>query len=90
MNKEQLRALLDAEIKAWSSKSYSDLVEELPDVVAYGRGSDAGFHQFEVLMLEHEPEYVHVSISIDDASLLKSFSPLTGGFIVHRDGRVEK
>ncbi len=90
MKKEQLRDLLDAEIEVWSSKSYTTLVEELPDVVAYGRGSDADFHQFEVLMLEHEPEYVHVSISIDDASLMKSLSPLTGGFIVHRDGRVEK
>ena len=65
-------------------------MEELPDVVAYGRGSEADLHQFEVLMLEHEPEYVHVSISIDDASLMKWLSPLTAGFMFYRDGRVER
>ena len=66
------------------------MVEELIDVVAYDRGHDADHHQFEVQMIENEPEYAHVIVSIDDGSFMRSFAPLTCGFIVHRDGRVEK
>ena len=89
MNKEHLRSLLDAEIDAWSRKSFAQLVDVLTDAVTYERGSEADFHQFEVQLLEHEAEYVHVSISIDDGSLLKSIAPLTHSFIVYRDGRVD-
>ena len=90
MKKQHLRELLDAEIEAWSGKSCTALVGELSDVVAYERGAGADFHQFEVQMLENEPGYVHVSISIDDGTLMKSIAPLNRSFIVHRDGRVEK
>ncbi len=90
MDKKRLQGLLDAETDGWSRKSIDSLVEELTDVVSYARGSEADFHQFEVQMIEHEPDYVHVVVSIDDGSFLKSFAPLTRGFIVHRNGRVEK
>ena len=90
MNKKRLQDLLDAETSIWSHKPFAKLVEELTDVVAYGRGSEADSHQFEVQMIEHEPDYVHVIVSIDDGSFMRSFAPLTRGFIVHRDGRVEK
>ena len=89
MKKAQLQSLLDAEVDAWAKKPYATLIEELPDVVAYERGDGADAHQFEVQMLEHEPDYVHVCISIDDGSFRWSFAPLTRSFIVHRDGRVE-
>ncbi|NNE23262.1 MAG: hypothetical protein HKN11_11700 [Rhizobiales bacterium] len=89
MNKKRLQDLLDAETNGWSRKSIDSLVKELTDVVSYGRGSEDDFHQFEVQMIEQEPDYVHVIVSIDDGSFLKSFAPLTRGFIVHRDGRVD-
>ena len=66
MDKKRLQDLLDAETEYWSRKSFDSLVTELSDVVAYGRGSDADFHWFEVQMIEHEPGYVHVVVSIDD------------------------
>ena len=90
MNKKHLQELLDAEAGIWWCKSFANLVEELTDVVAYRRGCGADFHQFEIQMIEHEPDYVHVIVSIDDGGFVRSFSPLTRGFIVHRDGRVEK
>lgn len=90
MNKKRLQNLLDAETSNWSRKSFANLVEELTDVVSYGRGSDADFHQFEVQMIEHEPDYVHVIVSIDDGSFVRFCAPVTRGFIVHRDGRVDK
>ena len=89
MDKKRLQDLLDAETSDWSQKSFASLAEELTDVVAYQRGNEADYHQFEVQMIEHEPDYVHVIVSIDDGSFLKSFAPLTRGFIVHRDGRVD-
>jgi len=89
LEKKHLRDLLDHETSDWSQKSYSHLIEELADVVAYTRGEGANFHQFEVEMIEQELEYVHVIMSIDDGSFARSFTPLTRGFIVYRNGLVE-
>ena len=90
MDKTELESLLDREIEEWSSKSFTKLTEELADVVAYQRGDKTGFHQFEVQMIEQEPEYLHILVSVDDGSFRRSLAPLTRGFIVHRDGRIEK
>ena len=88
MKKEQLAELLAAEIDVWSKKSLALIAEELADVAAYGR-DDPEQHQFEVQLLEHTEEYVHVIISVDDGSFWRSFSPVTRTFLVYRDGRVE-
>ena len=90
MQKHQLKGLLDAEVDEWSRKPYSRLLDELSDVAAYQRDGKVGFHQFEVQMVEREPDYVHVIVSIDDGSFLRSMSPLSRSFIVHRDGHIEK
>ena len=89
MTKSELHRLLDAEVDELSRRSYARLVDDLSDVLAYERGSGAGHHQFEVQMIEHEPGYVHVAVSVDDGSFLRSIAPLTRSFIVHRDGRIE-
>jgi len=89
MDKPRLQSLLDAETKTWAAKPYDQLVQDLNDVVAYGRGEGEDSHQFEVQIIEREETYLHVLVSIDDASLWRSFSPLTRGFFAHRDGRVE-
>jgi predicted SnoaL-like aldol condensation-catalyzing enzyme len=68
MQKHQLQSLLDAEVDEWSQKPYSRLLDELSDVAAYQRDGKVGFHQFEVQMVEREPDYVHVIVSIDDGS----------------------
>ena len=56
----QLRQLLDAEVKHWSGLSYGQLIDELDDVVAYPGERKELKHQFEVQIIEHEPDYVHV------------------------------
>jgi hypothetical protein len=89
MTKSELQRLLDAEVDELSRRSYARLVNDLPDVLTYERGGGASYHQFEVQMIVHEPDYVHVIVSIDDGSFLRSISPMTRSFIVHRDGRVE-
>ena len=89
MDKSRLQGLLDAETKLWAAKSYDQLARELDDVTAYSRGEGEDFHQFEVQIVEHEEAYLHILVSVDDGSFRRSFSPLTTGFFVHRDGRVE-
>ena len=81
--------MLDAEVGELSRRSYAELVDDLSDVLAYERGGGASYHQFEVQMIEHEPDYVHVVVSVDDGSFLRSVSPISRCFIVHRDGRIE-
>jgi hypothetical protein len=89
MTKSGLQRLLDAEVDELSRRSYARLVDDLSDVLAYERGGGASYHQFEVQMIEHEPDYVHILVSVDDGGFLRSFSPITRSFIVHRDGRIE-
>lgn len=89
MDKDALQTLLDREVEAWSRKPFDTLLAELEDVVAYQRGEGPDSHQFEVQLIEREPEYLHVLVSVDDGTFWRSFSPLTRGFIVHRDGRIE-
>ncbi len=89
MKKTRLKSLLDAETAVWSQKTFTELVEELADVAASQRGQGADFHQFEAEAIEVTPDYIHVLLSVDDGSLWRAYSPLTRGFIVHRDGRVE-
>jgi hypothetical protein len=90
MTIDQLRRLLTAEVEYWSGLSYDQLIEELFDVVAYPGESKELAHQFEIQLLEQEPDYVHVCVSVDDGTLRMALTPLTHSFIVHRDGRVEK
>jgi hypothetical protein len=89
MTKSELQRLLDAEVEELSRRSYARLVDDLPDVFAYQRGGGASYHQFEVQMIEHEPGYVHILVSVDDGSFWRSCAPMTRSFIVHRDGRIE-
>ena len=90
MDKTALQSLLDREVEEWSRKPFAMLIDELGDVVSYQRGGKSDFHQFEVQMIEKEPEYLHILVSIDDGRFRRWVAPLTRGFIVHRDGRVEK
>ena len=89
MDKPRLQGLLDAEAKSWAAKPFDQLVLDLSDVAAYGRSEGEDFHQFEVQIVEREEDFLHILISVDDGSLWRSMSPLTRGFFVHRDGRVE-
>ena len=89
MTGSELEKLLDAEVDELSRRSHSRLAHELSDVLACERGDGASYHQSEAQMIENEPDYVHIVISIDDGSLLRSIAPISRSFIVHRDGRVE-
>lgn len=85
-----LARCLRVEVDKWAAKSFGDLVRELQEPVAY-RSTLEGFeYQTEVVILETTEEYVHVSVGVDDMSLLRAIKPLTWSFLVYHDGRVEK
>ena len=87
MTREQLAAVLVAEVDRWSAKSREQLLTELSDVAAYSAAD--GAYQVEVEILER-CEYVHVVVAVDAGSFRRSFNPLCSTFLVHSDGRVEK
>ena len=86
LTEQQLKELLSAELQIWARKPFAQLVAELSDVQGYERGADDCWHQFEVMLVENTPEYIHVLISVDDGSIRWACSPITSGFIVTRTG----
>ena len=82
--RDRWQAVLDTEIKRWSEKSYEKLGLELSELQVYEVEFDSERHQVEVELLENTPDYVHVSISVDDGSLPASLRPATGSFIRSR------
>jgi hypothetical protein len=54
------QAVLDDEVKRWSSLSWERLVAELRDVRAYEVEVDSKQYQVEVELLENTNAYVHV------------------------------
>ena len=89
MEKNDLKTCLRRELDHWSAKSYEALASELQDVVAYSVGEEPGCYQVEVVELERKPEYIHVSIGVDDGGW-RAFVPLSTSFIVRADGSVDK
>ena len=78
--RERWRAVLDAEIKRWSEKSDEELRSKLSELRVYEVEFESKQHQVEVELLESTPDYLHVSISVDDGTVA-SLLPITGSFI---------
>jgi hypothetical protein len=89
MNRDTLRRCLEREVDEWAAIPAAELEERLKDGCSYQRGEAAGEYQVEAMLLECTPEYLHVSISVDDGGL-RAFLPLTQSFLVFRDGRVDR
>ena len=79
--REGCQKVLDAEVARWSELSWEELVRELREARAYQVELDSKQYQAEALLLENTADYVHVSVSVDDGSLLQSIVPLTDSFI---------
>jgi len=82
--REQWRPVLEAELKRWKNKSYATLVRELTDEQVYEIEFEGRNYQVEVSILENKETYVHIVVSVDDASLPASLSPLSESFITRK------
>lgn len=82
----ELRDVLDAEMRRWSTMSFEELVNELEDTRAYETEVESKRYQIEVQLLERTVDYVHVLISVMDGSLRRFIVPLNGSFICKKEG----
>lgn len=89
MVEQKLKELLSEELQEWSKKPRDQIVAELLCSRGYERGMGDSWHQFEVMLVENTPDYIHVLICVDDGSHEWARTPITSGFIVYQDGRVE-
>jgi hypothetical protein len=79
--REESRKVLDVEVERWSKMSCDQLIDELHEEKNYTVEVGSKEYQVEVQILENTAEYVHVSLGVDDGSLLMSIVPVTQSFI---------
>ena len=82
--REEWQKVLQAELTRWSSMSCDTVLTELQNRDAYEVVAESRRYQVEVVLLEDTPEYLHVSIAIDDGSLPGSIHPESESFICRK------
>ena len=89
MTEAQMRELLSQETLAWAERLSADIVAELAKPQTYRRGTGDTWHEIEVTLLEATDDYIHVTTSIHDGSLVWALKPISSSFLIYRDGRIE-
>jgi hypothetical protein len=82
--RERCRAVLDAELRNWTSLTAAELAAALTEERHYEVERDSFDYQVEVQLLEETPACLHVLISVDDGSLRIACSPESADFIVEK------
>jgi hypothetical protein len=85
--REEWHKVLRAELGRWSSMSCSEILAELKTRDVYEVIADSRQYQVEVVLLEDTPEYLHVSVAVDDGSLPASILPESDSFISRKAQR---
>jgi hypothetical protein len=90
MSRVDLAPLLKVEVAKWSAKTIQDLRQELRKG-AFTNALSKEHHHVEVAMLEDHDDYIHVMVSVcHPGAPWSCIHPLSKGFLVYSDGRVEK
>lgn len=89
MWKPVMRQVLGRELAAWSALTCQELRERVPGGLSYETGAGAGRVQVELEILEDEPEYVHVCVTVSDLSTPLAKQPVSSSFIVDERRRGE-
>jgi hypothetical protein len=85
--REQLRPVLEAEIKRWSAMSCAQLTSQLADCPkSYEVEFESKKYQVELQILENTDSYVHVGVAVDDGHFWRAMRPLSSSFIRRKDG----
>lgn len=82
--REQWQRVLQTELSRWSSMSCDDVLAELRNRDVYEVVAETNQYQIEVVLLEDNPEYLHVSIAVDDGSLPGSIRPESSSFLCRK------
>ena len=84
--RENWNRVLALELEQWAAKPWPHLLHDLADGnVAYEVVHDSKIYQVEADLLENTPEYVHVSVAVDDGSLPASIFPASKSFICKKN-----
>jgi hypothetical protein len=83
--REEWQAILDVEVKRWSSMSCAEVLVELHVRDIYEVTAGSKRYQVEAELLENSPEYIQVGISVDDGSLPASIHPVSQCVICRKD-----
>ena len=83
-NRDEMQQFLETEKQRWAAKPVDSLIAELHSVHNYEVVTESGNYQVEVQLLENRPDYLHVSICIDDGHLPTSIVPMVDTFILRR------
>jgi hypothetical protein len=82
--REEWRKVLQSELSRWSSMTCNDVLAELRARDVYELVAESKQYQVEVVLLENTPEYLHVSIAVDDGSLPGSMRPESESFLCRK------
>jgi hypothetical protein len=85
--REEWRKVLQAELTRWSSMSCDTVLTEMRNRDVYEVVAESRRYQVEVVLLEDTPEYLHVSIAVDDGSFPASIHPESESFICRKSKR---
>ena len=82
--REEWRKELQGELSRWSSMACNDVLVELRNRGVYAVVAESKQYQVEMELLEDTPEYLHVSIAVDDGSMPASIRPESASFLCRR------
>ena len=83
-DREVGQRVLQAELTRWSSMSCDAVLTEFRNQAIYEVVAESRHYHVEVVLLENTPEYMHLSIAVDDGSLLGSIHPNSTSFICRK------
>ena len=89
IKKRRLKKILFKEREKYISKSFEDL-SKITEPIVYECSSGKSCYQVEVQLIEKNEEYIHVSIAIDDKSLIRAIFPFSTSFIIYRNDKIKK
>ena len=82
--REQWQEVLQTELSLWSGLSCDEVLKQLRARDNYEVAHESKRYQIEVVLLEDTAEYLHISVAVDDGSLLGSIHPESGTFICRK------
>ena len=85
--REEWRKVLQSELSRWSSISRNDVLAELRTRGVYEVVAESNRYQVEVELLQDTPDYLHMSIAVDDGSLPASIHPASESFLCRKSER---
>jgi hypothetical protein len=83
-NREEVRPVLEAQVRRWSHIPWEQIVSLLRDPHAYQATFQTKKYQVEVELLENTEAHIRLSVAVDDGALPRSMLPLTQSIVLSK------